>query len=285
MKLNSFLFLILLLFITCERNPIAIFHGIVDSCKSNKNKQLVNDLSQDLGVYVECVEVLGGYWDSVLKPLSKQFDAACAAINANEHFQGKFDIIGFSQGTVISRYIIEKCEMKGQVEKFLSFNGPQMGIGSIPKLTCGTFCNWLIGLSAPVFYKMRDKVGPAAYFRYRYNQEYYVENNILLKMLNNENEEKDPEVYKRFSSLEKVMLVKNKKDSVITPVESSWFEFYDFEGNEIVPLRESNFYLEDWIGFKKLDEEGKLIFEEFEGEHVIYSDEEYKTKMVPFFES
>ena len=103
-------------------------------------------------------------------------------------------------------------------------------------------------------------------------------------MINDENDEKDEEVYRRFSSLEKVKFIKGRHDSVITPRDSSWFEFYDKEGREIVPLKESDFYKEDYIGLRKLDEEGKVTFTEFKGEHVIYDEVEYYEEIVPFFE-
>ena len=103
-------------------------------------------------------------------------------------------------------------------------------------------------------------------------------------MLNNENEIKDEEIYKRFSSLEKVKLIKNRADSVIVPRESCWFEFYDFEGNNIVPLEESEFYIKDFIGLRKLIEEGKVIFTEFTGEHILYNIVEYWEEIVEFFE-
>ena len=265
------------------KNPIAVFHGFVDSCDSRSTVTIVTELAEDTGTIVECIEVGNGFWSTLVDPFQKQLEEACDSINNNPNFQGNFDIFALSQGTLIARYIIEKCKMNGKVDKYLSMNGPQMGIGWIPKLTCGEFCDWLVSLTAPVFYSLRDKIGPAAYFRYRYNQEYYIQNNIVLKMLNNENDEKDEEIYRRFSSLEKVMMIKNKRDTVITPVESSWFEFYDFQGNEIVPLRESNFYKEDWIGVRKLDEEGKISFVEFSGEHVMYTLDEYWMNIVPFF--
>ena len=109
--------------------------------------------------------------------------------------------------------------------------------------------------------------------------------NTFLKMLNNENDEKDEEIYNRFTSLEKVKLIKNNNDTTIVPRESSWFEFYDFEGKEIVPLKQSQFYIEDFIGLRKLDEEGKVSFTEFQGEHVLYTDDEYISEIVPFFKN
>ena len=167
--------------------------------------------------------------------------------------------------------------------KYMSFDGPQMGIASLPKITCGTFCDWLCNITAPLAYKLKDNVAPCGYYKYKYDQETYMKTNTFLKMLNNENDVKDEEVYKRFSSLELVKLIKSKEDSVITPRDSSWFQFYDIEGKDIVPLNKSDFYIKDFIGLRKLDEEGKVIFTEFKGEHVLYTEDEYNNEIVTFF--
>ncbi len=263
--------------------PIALFHGIVDSCTMKNTSKLVSDLENDLGVHVECIEIGNGFMDSVAKPILTQVEEACEKIKSNPNFQDKFNVLGISQGTLIGRYIIEKCDMKGQVMKYMSFDGPQMGIASIPKITCGSFCEWLCNITAPLAYQLRDIVAPCGYYKYRYDQDTYKKTNTFLKMLNNE-DEKDEEVYKRFSSLEKVKLIKSREDTVITPRDSSWFQFYDKDGIEIVPLELSDFYIDDYIGLRKLNEEGKVEFTEFAEEHVLYNIDEYNEEIVKFFE-
>ena len=260
--MKSYLLLISILSFTSCIYPIALFHGIVDSCKMKNTSTLVSDLQRDLGVHVECIEIGNGFMDSVVKPIWDQVEEACEKIKANPNFQGKFNILGISQGTLIGRYIVEKCDMQGQVAKYMSFDGPQMGIASIPKITCGSFCEWLCNITAPFTYH---------------------ETNTFLKMLNNENEVRDEDVYRRFSSLEKVKLIKSLGDTVITPRDSSWFEFYDKEGKNIVPLEESDFYINDNIGLRKLNEEGKLLFAAFKEEHVLYNMDEYRNEIVEFF--
>ena len=278
------LFLSLLISIVHNIYPVAVFHGITDSCQMKNTSMLVNDLKRDLGVHVECIEVGNGYWDSVFMPIQKQAEYACEQIKKNPNFQGKFNLLGISQGTLISRYIIEKCDMKGQVAKYMSFDGPQMGIGSIPKFNCGKPCEFINNISAPICYNLMDKIAPCGYVKYRYDQETYNKKNVFLKMLNNENEPKDMEIYKRITSLEKFKMIKSKQDTTITPKESSWFEFYDKEGKEIVPLEETEFYKQDFIGLRKLMEDGKVIKAEFREEHVLYSIVEYFEEIVPFFQ-
>ena len=281
--ISNLLFLFFSFSIANSMYPIAIFHGIVDSCKMKNTSMLVDDLKRDLGVHVECIEIGNGYMDSVFMPILKQVEYACDQIKSNPNFQGKFNVLGISQGTLIGRYIIEKCDMKGQVVKYMSFYGPQMGIGSIPKINCGVVCEFLNNITAPIAYNLINAIAPCGYFRYRYDQETFEKKNVFLKMLNNENEEKDMEIYNRFTSLEKVKIIKSKQDTVITPRESSWFEFYDKEGRKIVPLKDSDFYKNDNIGLRKLIEEGKVTFTEFREEHVLYNIVEYFEEIVPFF--
>ena len=284
MNSEKFILLLAIIALSYSIYPIAVFHGIIDSCTMKNTSMLVNDLKNDLGVHVECIEVGNGYWDSVMKPMTEQVKLACESIKSNPNFQGKFNVLGISQGTLIGRYIVEKCDMEGQVVRYMSFDGPQMGVGFVPKIDCGTFCDWMVNLTVPLAYKFQDTLSPMGYLKYRYDRSYYDEHDdIFLKMLNNEREEKDQEIYDRFTSLEKVKLIKAKHDSVIVPRESSWFEFYDYDGKTIIPLEESDFYINDNIGLRKLIEEDKVIFYEIDQEHVLYNMKEYKDEIMSFF--
>jgi palmitoyl-protein thioesterase len=213
-------------------------------------------------------------------------ELACESIKSNPNFQDKFSILGISQGTLIGRYIIEKCDIKGQVMRYMSFDGPQMGVGFVPKINCGSFCDWILNLTVPMAYKFKDTIAPMEYLKYKYDRSYYDEHDVFLKKLNNDYEnyeDRDQEIYRRFTSLEKVKLIKSREDSVIVPRESSWFEFFDRDGKTIIPLEESDFYIQDYIGLRKLIEEGKVTFTEFAEEHVLYHIKEYQEEIVPFF--
>jgi palmitoyl-protein thioesterase len=282
---NLILFLILIS-LSFSIYPIAVFHGIADGCDWKNTSMLVNDLKRDLGVHVECIEIGNGFWDSMMKPIDQQVELACESIKSNPNFQDKFSILGISQGTLIGRYIIEKCDIKGQVMRYMSFDGPQMGVGFVPKINCGTFCDWVLNLTVPMAYKFKDTIAPMEYLKYKYDRSYYDEHDVFLKKLNNDYEnyeDRDQEIYRRFTSLEKVKLIKSREDSVIVPRESSWFEFFDKDGKTIIPLVESDFYIQDYIGLRKLIEEGKVTFTEFAEEHVLYHIKEYQEEIVPFF--
>ena len=283
MNIKQFILILCLISLSYTIYPIAVFHGIVDSCSMRNTSILVNDLKNDLGVHVECIEVGNGFWDSVMKPMYQQVEFACESIKSNPNFQGKFNVLGISQGTLIGRYIVEKCQMNGQVVRYLSFDGPQMGVGYVPKIDCGTFCDWILNLTVPLAYKFQDTIAPMGYLKYRNDRSYYDEHDVFLKMLNNDYEVKDPEIIRRFTALEKAKFIKAKRDSVIVPRDSSWFEFYDYDGKTIVPLEESDFYINDYIGLRKLDEQGKVSFVEIDQEHVLYNMKEYRDEILQFF--
>ena len=59
---------------------------------------------------------------------------------------------------------------------------------------------------------------------------------------------------------------------MVEPRESSHFEFYTpGQADVIFPLRESPLYTEDRIGLKTLDEAGRLVLMEVEGNHLEFS--------------
>ena len=74
------------------------------------------------------------------------------------------------------------------------------------------------------------------------------------------------------------------QDVTVEPRESSHFEFYaPGQDKEILPLRESALYLEDWIGLKQMDEAGKLHFYDIPGGHLQLSLEWFKTEIIHKF--
>ena len=249
-------------------------------------KGIMRRLTKGLNTKVYCIEIGNGKIDSIIKNFEKQAKEGCENLKKIPELQDKFNIFGVSQGTLLGRYIIEKCDMKGKVVNYLSFMGPQMGIGFIPKLTCGTICDYLNKIVSDID-NVLDNVlvnilGPASYWKYRYHYDRYMKHNKFLKDLNNEGDVKKIEYKNRILNLNKILLIKGSQDTVICPKESSWFEFYDINGKNIVPLKDSEFYKKDFIGLRKMNEEGRVKFALFNAEHVKYSENEFVTHIVSF---
>lgn len=71
------------------------------------------------------------------------------------------------------------------------------------------------------------------------------------------------------------------QDTMVYPKESEWFQELDKLGR-VTPLEESDFYKNDYIGVKALNEAGKIQFVEVDGDHLQFSQEDIDNTIIPF---
>lgn len=85
----------------------------------------------DKKVYIKCVEIGDGAERSVWGDMPGQIQDACEGIRSDPVFMSQpVNIIGFSQGSLISRGVVEACpDIK--VKKLITYGGPHGGISSI----------------------------------------------------------------------------------------------------------------------------------------------------------
>ena len=55
------------------------------------------------------------------------------------------------------------------------------------------------------------------------------------------------------------------------------------QDNETVDLQSTTLYKEDWLGLKSLDEQGKLVFLEQEGDHMDHNEDWFIKNIVKPF--
>lgn len=266
--------------------PVAVFHGIGDACDFPGTTDFVEYLKEKLQTEVKCIEQGNGFFTSWFTKFQRQSEMACESIRNNPIFQGEFSVLGISQGSLIARYVIQKCQMKGRVKNFVSIDGPHMGIGALPRLTCGWLCKKINSIAGQLMYtnSFQEHLGPAGYYKDNHNLEVYREYSTFLADLNNEKQVRNEEYKKRFMELEKVVLIMNESDTVVTPPSSAWFEFYDKETDKVMPLKESSFYKDDYIGLRELDSQGKVKFVKLSGDHIHFSDYDIDTYIIPVLE-
>lgn len=262
--------------------PVAIFHGIGDACENRGMREITEYFSSQLGgVYAKCIESAGGVNDWFTSFIS-QAKKSCEEIKKDENFQGDFSVVGISQGSLLARYVIESCDMPGRVKRYVSIGGPQMGVAKFPHCDKGIFCSILNKLVDSAIYStlVQSYIGPSGYFKNNKNYSKYLSHSTFLPELNNEKEEKDSNKKDRFSALEQIVLIKFSKDTMILPKETAWFQFVD-EKSQLVELKDSDFYINDYIGVKKLVEENKINFVELEGNHLNFDYDDIDQHMIP----
>lgn len=97
----------------------------------------------------------------------------------------------------------------------------------------------------------------------------YAEKSQFIAEINNEGSEMNAEYADNLKNLEHFVMVKFADDSMVFPRETSHFGFYaDGTGKNALPLQETKNYLEDRLGLKTMDEQGKLVFLSIPGDHL-----------------
>lgn len=277
------LFLAMLGFSAHAANPIALFHGLGDSCLFPGVNSLARKLTAGTGAYAACVES-GSFIFSWFTTMEYQSEYACNALKSDPNFANKtIDIIGLSQGNLIARHIIQKCDFGGRVDKYISIAGPHMGVYTVPVCNSGMICdaiNWVVRefvYTTPAQYF----IGPAGYFKDAKSYQSYLNSCSFLPELNNEKDTKNETYRQRFGSLGKVMLVMFTDDVTINPKETAWFQYYD-ENLTLQTMEQTKLYQEDYIGLKTLDQSKKITKVELPGGHLRFTDEDVQKTFIPF---
>lgn len=245
--------------------PIAVFHGLGDNCMNPGMKNFTKEIGQKTGnAYSKCIKIgaAGGTIDSIFMNFEKQAEEGCKRINEDPNFQGEFNVVGLSQGSLLARNIVSRCQMKGKVRNWLSIAGPNMGVSDIPHCFSGFICKMVNSFIRDLVYSKiaQTFVGPAGYFRDPAHMTQYLKNSVFLADENNERgtDEAKAAVKERFSALNGAMLVMFSEDTMVFPKESEWFQQLDSTMSKTQPLEESAFYKEDWIGLKALTDAKKV---------------------------
>jgi len=78
-------------------------------------------------------------------------------------------------------------------------------------------------------------------------------------------------------------MVKFLQDGMVQPIESEWFGFYKPGGiDTIIDLRDSQLYIEDWLGLQVMDKAGKLHFLSVDADHLKFTDDWFVENIVPY---
>ena len=242
--------------------PVVVMHGIVGEAK--KMRDIRNWIEEALpGTLTFAIEIGNGAVDSVVMPMTKQVDEFCKKIYEIEELRKGFNLIGFSQGGLIARAYVQRCN-DFPVINLLSWNSPQGGqFGFSSSLVP----DWLVRAlnSAPYEPSLQDGVSVAQYWRDPYRLEEYLEKSKFLADLNNERVDKNPQYARNLVTLQTLMLQYSPNDGVISPEISGWFGTYarntgPGKSGVLVPMQERELYTQDWIGLRQLGEDGRIEF-------------------------
>lgn len=262
--------------------PVVMWHGMGDTAFGSIQVIRKALERQYKGIQVYSIMIgknnvedeLAGYFGN----LNSQIDEACKAVidNVDIRERGAFNAIGFSQGGQFLRGLIQRCPLSQhgiKVKNYISLGGQHQGVYGLPNCLKPSICDYIrFVLTNAVYEKsVQDNVVQAQYWHDPTRELEYREKNIFLSDINNELTIN--ETYKKqLTSLDNLVLVQFAQDEMVIPRESSLFGFYaSNQTDKIVSLKQSNLYMEDRLGLKKLDQTNRLKLITIPGHHLQYS--------------
>jgi len=270
--------------------PTVLWHGMGDTCCYNfsmgRIKQMIED--QLPGIYVYSIEVGDSVdddeWNGFFMNVNDQVDYVCQKLASDPELANGFNAMGFSQGSQFLRAYVERCN-NPPVHNLISIGGQHQGVYGFPKCPAlnSTICEYireLLDIGAYVGW-VQDFLVQAEYWHDPFNEAEYLEDCVFLPDINNENSIN--QTYKNnIMSLQNFVMVKFTEDTMVQPIESEWFGFYVIgQDQEVIPLQQTDLYIQDWIGVKTLDQQGKLQFLSVVGDHLQFTDQWFYENMIP----
>ncbi|KAF1952352.1 palmitoyl-protein thioesterase 1 precursor [Byssothecium circinans] len=283
--------------------PLIIWHGLGDNYAAD-GLQSVGDLAIETnpGTFVYYIR-LDENPDSdrtatFLGNVTEQIAQVCADLASHPILSSApaVNALGFSQGGQFLRGYIERCN-NPPVRNLVTFGSQHNGI--VKYQVCGPtdwLCKAYIGILKANTWGawVQSHLVPAQYFRTTEEDtgeptDEYLENSNFLADINNERKLKNVTYAKNLATLDKFVMYVFEDDTTVIPKESAWFAQTNLTSGEVTDLRNRTIYKEDWIGLKKLDQKGGLVFKTTKGGHMDLDDEVltdvFKTYFAPSEES
>ena len=270
--------------------PIVTWHGVGGSANE------CNGLIETIRLSLPDVHILNvavgpdpemDHANSVLMRCVDQIDLVCQQLLNDPLMADGYNAVGISQGGLLIRGLVQRCPVP--VKNLITFGAPHQGVYGVPdcEIATGSYelCVLVREILSAGAYEpwVQDLVAPAQYWNDPLNHTNYVQGSHYLGVVNNEKEEKNPDYKDRMVQLANFVMVMWEEDTTVIPKETSHFEtFVPGQEVEVLPLRESALYKEDFIGLKTLDEEDKLHFYSVPGHHFQFDYDWVAENIVPY---
>jgi len=250
--------------------PVVLMHGLLTGNEAMSH--IEGFIKKDYPtIYVNNFEIGNGRDDSLFMDLNAQVAHFAATVKADAKLAGGFNLIGHSQGGLITRAYIERYN-NPPVYNYISLAGPhggQFGVPDFNELCPDVDCPWLNDLFSDLLNSdawltdwVQSHVSFAAYWHDPFAQQRFVQENIFLKDINNAAPVKNATYRANMLSLNTALLIYALNDSIVVPKESPTFAFFDYTGQGsdavVVPMMHTPDYVGDWIGLQTLNKAGKL---------------------------
>ncbi|RLV95617.1 hypothetical protein JA1_000876 [Spathaspora sp. JA1] len=255
--------------------PVVIWHGLGDNYNSsgiNQIKELFDSIHPGIFVYSISLDEdpSSDQQRSFFGDANVDIDQVCQTLSNITELATGFNAIGFSQGGLLLRGLIERCS-NITVYNLITFGSPHLGVSELPMCRPN---DWLCKtrnniLKRQVWLdKVQKHVIPAQYFRDPGEFEKYLEYSHFLADINNERDDKNATYKDNFSNINKLVLVTFTEDTTLVPKDSAWFFDYDPDLKISIPFQQTKLYQDNYIGLKSLHERNSIDFLSIKADHM-----------------
>lgn len=212
--------LVLVLVLVFQANgslPVVLIHGVASTSLQLNDLKMYFE-SYNLDVYVIDISFL----QSLIAPLHIQLYEVCNQINRKSILSNGFNILGISQGGLLARGYVEKCN-EYPVNNLLTWVAPHGGV-YIPFDGSILMYDSYVQQHFPI----------SNYWRDPYNYEIYLTNSQFLSQLNNElNSNLSTQQHKNLEKLKNFVLVWSTVDELLNPPQSGCFYTFNPESTTL----------------------------------------------------
>lgn len=235
--------------------PVVLMHGI--TATASDLDEFAGWINQTYpGIYVVSIEIGNGHDDSFMLPINRQVEMFCATVRADAHLQQGFNMLGFSQGSVIVRAALQRCSLP--VYNLITLSGINQGVFGVPNL---------INLPPPIrelisefVYEdaVQDVVSIAGYWRDPYQLDKYMSRCRFLPDINNELPVRNETYRANILKLNSFVMTYSDVDEIVVPGLSGWFLGFKPKSIVVESWNETRQFTEDLLGLRTLWEQGKI---------------------------
>jgi len=255
---KAIILLVALLFVLrTDSYPTVLMHGITANIGTVSH---VGDVLRKYfpTMYIKAVEIGDGKVDSLFWNIERQVQSFCDQLANDTLLRGGINLIGFSQGGIITRTYLERCN-NPPVVNYISWVSPQGGQFGVPSLD-----NISSDILEEIFdccaydSGIQDLFSFANYWRDPFQLANYKEYCRTLPDIDNERGN-NPQYKKNILNLKSFVYSYSVVDLVLKPKETGWFGvFAPNDAVNIVPLEDRLLWKNDLIGLRTLNETGRL---------------------------
>lgn len=223
--------------------PVVVMHGL-DSSSLNM-EPFSSWIAAEFNTKVFNLEIGNGEKTSLYMPMTDQLGELCATIYATEELRDGFNFIGMSQGGLLARGYVERCNLS-PVVNLITLVSPHGG-------------EYLKTINTDMYSSFAQAhLSIAGYWRNPREMPAYLTKCSYLPLLNNEKENKGSQAQKKqMQSLANFVMVWSPADAVLSPPESGKFSFFD-ENLNVISLEDTEIYEADLLGLKYLNDQARL---------------------------